>query len=77
MQLTKLREVRKRNLLNQYQLARLARMSQAKYSGIERGDLEPNPQDRARIANALEVPEDELFNMDTQEIMQPYYEEVN
>ena len=42
--------------LSQYQVANRANMSQSKYSAIERGDSEPSPTDKRRIADALDLP---------------------
>ena len=56
-----LRYFRKKALLNQYQLARKCGISQAYYSGIERGDIIAKHEYQARIAKALDATIDDLF----------------
>ncbi len=57
-----LRNARRRALLNQYQLAKKCGMSQAYYSGIERGDIIAKRKYKVRIAAALDLPAVELFS---------------
>ena len=48
--------------LTQYKIARMVGMSQAKYSAIERGDVDPNPTDKKKIAAALGVNAEYLWS---------------
>lgn len=41
--------------LSQWELSRNAEMSQGKYSMVERGLIEPTPEERDRLASALNV----------------------
>ena len=54
MKLKKLYLLRIQKGLTQYRIARIAKMSQAKYSSIERGDVNANPLDQRKISKALE-----------------------
>ena len=47
--------------LTQFEIAKRCKMSQAKYSSIERGDREPNIFDRAAISEVLGVSSDNLW----------------
>jgi predicted transcriptional regulator len=46
---------------SQYHLARLADIPQSRISLIERGLVEPRPDERERIAKALGCPEEHLW----------------
>jgi predicted transcriptional regulator len=46
---------------SQYHLARLAHIPQSRISLIERGLVEPRPDERERLAQALRCAEEELW----------------
>jgi len=60
----KLRNARKRALLNQYQLAKKCGMSQAYYSAIERGDIAVKFVYKIKIAGALGLRIKDIFSED-------------
>ncbi len=46
---------------SQWELSRLADMSQGRYSMVERGQIQPIPEEREALARALEAPAATLF----------------
>ena len=63
----KLRNARKKALLNQYQLAKRCGISQAYYSGIERGDITPKTKYKTKIAAVLGLLMHEIFSEEIDE----------
>lgn len=47
--------------LSQWHLAQAAKMSQGRFSMIERGLIEPTPEERERLAQALSAPSSTLL----------------
>jgi len=61
----RLKEYREKAGLSQTELAWLAKMAGQNISAIERGTLAPWPKARKALAEALNVPETELFPEDS------------
>lgn len=61
---------------SQWDLARAAGMSQGRYSMIERGLIEPTPDERERLATILRVPAATLFRSAVRESRNPTCVEV-
>ena len=57
--------------LSQWHIAKAAQMSQGRYSMIERGLIEPTPEERERLAQALQAPAATLFRSAVRERRQP------
>ena len=68
----RLKEVRKRLGLSQYQLARLSGLAQSTISHIERGAYIPTIDSAYKIAAALGVRVEELFVPEARELPKPY-----
>jgi transcriptional regulator with XRE-family HTH domain len=59
--MTYLELARRRKKWSQHQLSDLTQVQQAFISMIERGRGIPSPEERARLARALDIPEDLLL----------------
>lgn len=57
--------------LSQWELSRAAGCSQGRYSMIERGLIEPTPDERERLATILRVPTGTLFRAAVRESRNP------
>ena len=68
----RLKEIRKKVGLSQYQLARLSGLSQSTVSHIERGAFLPTIDSAYRIAAGLGVRVEELFVPEARELPKPY-----
>ena len=68
----RLKEIRKKVGLSQYQLARLSGLSQSTVSHIERGAFGPTIDSAYRIAAVLGVRVEELFVPELRELPKPY-----
>ena len=75
----RLKEIRKKVGLSQYQLARLSGLSQSTVSHIERGAFLPTIDSAYKIAAVLGVRVEELFVPETRELPKPYraWEDLN
>lgn len=49
------------NAQSQWHIAQAAKMSQGRYSMVERGLIEPSEEERERLAQILQVPASTLF----------------
>ena len=68
----RLKEIRKKVGLSQFQLARLSGLSQSTVSHIERGAFFPTIDSAYRIAAVLGVRVEELFVPEARELPKPY-----
>lgn len=68
----RVKEIRKKVGLSQYQLARLSGLSQSTVSHIERGAFLPTIESAYKIAAVLGVHVEELFVPDERELPKPY-----
>lgn len=68
----RVREIRNKVGLSQYQLARLSGLSQSTVSHIERGAFLPTIDSAYKIAAVLGVRVEELFVPDARELPKPY-----
>ena len=68
----RLKEIRKKVGLSQYQLARLSGLSQSTVSHIERGAFIPTIDSAYKIAAVLGVRVEELFVPEPRELPKPY-----
>jgi len=64
--MNRLRDERKRQGLTQFELGKLANIHPVEIGRIERGIIKPFPGWRKRLAEALGVPEEELFGKEVQ-----------
>ncbi|NUO82577.1 helix-turn-helix transcriptional regulator [candidate division KSB1 bacterium] len=63
-------EIRRRKL-RQYEVAGLAKISETTLSLILRGRVRPSPKVKQRIAQALGISVEKLFNADVKDAMPP------
>lgn len=68
----RLKEIRKKVGLSQYQLARLSELAQSTVSHIERGAFLPTIDSAYKIAAVLGVRVEELFVPEARELPKPY-----